>query len=66
MEKTVFVGVSAGAVILSPNIEVVNHFTPEMNKVEMDNLTALEITEKAGQFNVASGLLWSESVKEYT
>jgi dipeptidase E len=46
-QNTVIVGVSAGAVILGPNIELVNHFTPEMNKVEMNDLTAIAITDKA-------------------
>lgn len=45
-QNTVFVGVSAGAVILGPSIDVVNNFTPEMNKIEMNDLTALAITEK--------------------
>lgn len=44
--NTIFVGVSAGAVILGLNIEVVNHFTPQMNTIEMNDLTALNITEK--------------------
>ncbi|MBS3681120.1 Type 1 glutamine amidotransferase-like domain-containing protein [Ornithinibacillus massiliensis] len=46
-QPTIFVGVSAGAVILGPNIEVVNYFTPEMNVFELNDLTALTITEKA-------------------
>lgn len=45
--NTILVGASAGAVILGPNIEVVNYFTPEMNKVEMNDLTALSITNKS-------------------
>ena len=40
-------GTSAGALILGPHIEVVNHFTPEMNKIGMNDFTALNITNKA-------------------
>ncbi|WP_285766908.1 Type 1 glutamine amidotransferase-like domain-containing protein [Peribacillus sp. SI8-4] len=43
----VFVGVSAGAIILGPNIEVVNHFTPQLNSVDMHNLTGLGLTDIA-------------------
>ena len=46
-QNTLFVGVSAGSVILGPNIEMVNHFTPEMNTVKMSDLTALGITKTA-------------------
>ncbi|MEC0301305.1 Type 1 glutamine amidotransferase-like domain-containing protein [Peribacillus frigoritolerans] len=46
-QNTVIVGVSAGAIILGPNIEVVNYFTPQINTVNMQNLTALGLTNKA-------------------
>ncbi|MEC0348058.1 Type 1 glutamine amidotransferase-like domain-containing protein [Peribacillus frigoritolerans] len=46
-QNTVIVGVSAGAIILGPNIEVVNYFTPQINTVDMQNLTALGLTNKA-------------------
>ena len=46
-QNTVFVGVSAGAIILGPNIEVVNYFTPQINTVDMQDLTALGLTNKA-------------------
>ncbi|WP_088102950.1 Type 1 glutamine amidotransferase-like domain-containing protein [Halalkalibacter urbisdiaboli] len=45
-QNTIFIGVSAGAVILGPNIEVANHFTPLMNTTEVKDLTALNKTEK--------------------
>lgn len=46
-QTVIFVGVSAGAVILGPSIEVVNYFTPEMNNTNMVDFTALSITEKS-------------------
>lgn len=45
--NTILVGVSAGAIILGPNIEVVNYFTPEMNTVGIQDLKALRIIEKS-------------------
>ncbi|WP_338000967.1 Type 1 glutamine amidotransferase-like domain-containing protein [Neobacillus terrae] len=44
IQNVVIVGVSAGAIILGPNIEVVDFFTPEMNTVEIHNLTSIGIT----------------------
>ncbi|CAG9607028.1 Type 1 glutamine amidotransferase-like domain-containing protein [Pseudoneobacillus rhizosphaerae] len=44
--NAVFVGVSAGAVIFGPNIEIVNFFTPQMNNVNMKDLTAIGLTDK--------------------
>ncbi|CAM3310331.1 Type 1 glutamine amidotransferase-like domain-containing protein [Filibacter tadaridae] len=46
-QSVIFVGVSAGAVVLGPSIEVVNYFTPAMNNTNMVDFTALSITEKA-------------------
>jgi dipeptidase E len=46
-QNTVIVGVSAGAIILGPNIEVINYFTPQINTVDMQDLTALGLTNKA-------------------
>ncbi|MEF2096740.1 Type 1 glutamine amidotransferase-like domain-containing protein [Bacillus sp. CFBP9009] len=46
-QNTVIVEVSAGAIILGPNIEVVNYFTPQINTVDMQDLTALGLTNKA-------------------
>ncbi|MDF1998481.1 Type 1 glutamine amidotransferase-like domain-containing protein [Peribacillus frigoritolerans] len=46
-QNTVIVGVSAGAIILRPNIEVVNYFTPRINTVDMQDLTALGLINKA-------------------
>lgn len=40
----VIVGASAGAVVLGPDIEVVNYFTPDMNSVNLLDLRALGIT----------------------
>jgi dipeptidase E len=46
-QNTVIVGVSAGAIILGPNIEVVNYFTPQINIVDMQDFTALGLTDIA-------------------
>ncbi|MGG0177494.1 Type 1 glutamine amidotransferase-like domain-containing protein [Gottfriedia acidiceleris] len=44
--NVIIVGVSAGAVVLGPNLNIVNYFTPQMNIVDIKDLTALEITDK--------------------
>ncbi|MFJ7754780.1 Type 1 glutamine amidotransferase-like domain-containing protein [Peribacillus muralis] len=46
-QNTAFVGVSAGAIILGPNIDVVNHFTPQLNSVDMKNFAGLGLTDIA-------------------
>ncbi|MGG0848530.1 Type 1 glutamine amidotransferase-like domain-containing protein [Peribacillus simplex] len=46
-QNTVIVGGSAGAITLGPNIEVVNYFTPQINIVDMQDFTALGLTDKA-------------------
>ncbi|WP_088011558.1 Type 1 glutamine amidotransferase-like domain-containing protein [Gottfriedia acidiceleris] len=45
-KNVIIVGVSAGAVVLGPNINVVNYFTPQLNIVETKDLTGLEMTNK--------------------
>lgn len=45
-KNIVFVGVSAGALLLGPNINIVQFFTPEMNTLNMNNFSALQITDK--------------------
>jgi dipeptidase E len=45
LQGTIIVGVSAGALVLGPNIDVVNAFTPNMNIYAMNELTALEMTD---------------------
>lgn len=39
----VVIGVSAGAMVLGPSIEVAAHFTPEMNRVQLQDFSALSI-----------------------
>lgn len=46
IQNVIIVGVSAGALILGPNIEVVDYFTPYMNTVNIKDLTSLELTNK--------------------
>ena len=46
-QNTVIVGVSAGAITLGPNIKVVNYFTPQINIVDMQDFTALGLTDIA-------------------
>jgi len=41
----VIIGVSAGAVILGPNIEIVQHFTPAMNTLKLEDLTGLGLAD---------------------
>ncbi|MFC5465935.1 Type 1 glutamine amidotransferase-like domain-containing protein [Lederbergia graminis] len=45
-KNVVIVGVSAGAVLLGPNMKVVQFFTPHMNTFHMKNLSALGLTDK--------------------
>lgn len=39
----IVVGVSAGAMILGPSIEVAAHFTPDMNTVQLQDFSALSL-----------------------
>ncbi len=43
-EKKVLLGWSAGAMVLTPSIEIVDRLTPEMNIVNLDNLKGLSLT----------------------
>lgn len=43
---TIFIGVSAGAMIFGPHIEIVNCFTPSMNTVNLKDLKGLGIFPK--------------------
>jgi dipeptidase E len=43
--NAVFIGVSAGAMVLGADIKVVDYFTPAMNSVELVDRTALRLTE---------------------
>src|SRR5690606_5569243 len=45
-KNAVIVGVSAGAVLLGPDIRVVHHFTPQLNAQNIDDFSALELTDK--------------------
>lgn len=45
-KNVVIVGVSAGAVILGPNIKVVHFFTPQMNALNTKDFSALDLTDK--------------------
>lgn len=45
-KNVVIVGVSAGAVLLGPNIKVVRFFTPEMDQLNTKDLSALGLTDK--------------------
>lgn len=44
-EKKVLLGWSAGALVLTPSIEIVNILTPEMNIVDFDGLNGLSLVE---------------------
>ena len=43
-EKKVLFGWSAGAMVFTPSIEIVDKLTPEMNIVNLDNLKGLSLT----------------------
>ncbi|MDR6123932.1 dipeptidase E [Bacillus sp. SLBN-46] len=45
-QGVIFVGVSAGAMIFGQNIEVVRLFTPQMNNVQINDLSAIGLTNK--------------------
>lgn len=44
--KLFVIGVSAGALIACPDIDVVNYFTPEQNNCNLNNFKALKLTNK--------------------
>jgi dipeptidase E len=45
-QNVIIVGVSAGAIILGPNIDIVHHFTPQLNTVNLKDFRALGLTDK--------------------
>jgi dipeptidase E len=45
-QGVIFVGVSAGAMIFGQNIEVVSLFTPQMKNVQINDLSAIGLTNK--------------------
>ncbi|MDO3410940.1 Type 1 glutamine amidotransferase-like domain-containing protein [Saccharibacillus sp. CPCC 101409] len=45
-QHVIIVGVSAGALVLGPNINIVDFFTPEMNTMNLTDFTALGVTDK--------------------
>lgn len=72
-ENTVIIGVSAGAMVLGPDIRVADYFTPEMNGLQMKDLSGLEITkeivfphyDREDLFPCTSGTPIEERLKEY-
>ena len=72
-ENTVIIGVSAGAMVLGPDIRVADYFTPEMNGLQMKDLSGLEITKeivfphygREDLFPDASGALIEERLTTY-
>ncbi|NGZ77697.1 Type 1 glutamine amidotransferase-like domain-containing protein [Saccharibacillus alkalitolerans] len=45
-QNVIIVGVSAGALLLGPNINIVDFFTPQMNAVNLTDFKALGVTDK--------------------
>ncbi|WP_281255105.1 Type 1 glutamine amidotransferase-like domain-containing protein [Paenibacillus herberti] len=45
-QNVIIVGVSAGAILLGPHIKVVRFFTPQMNTLGIEDLSALNLTDK--------------------
>lgn len=46
-ENSIIIGASAGAVVLGPSIDVVHHFSPELNEMELNDFKALSLTDIA-------------------
>ncbi len=44
-EKSIIIGISAGAVVLGPNISIVNYFDSKLNSTELKDFTALNLTD---------------------
>ncbi|MBT2764036.1 Type 1 glutamine amidotransferase-like domain-containing protein [Paenibacillus sp. ISL-20] len=45
-QNVIIVGVSAGALVLGPNINIVDFFTPQMNTMDLTDFKALGVTDK--------------------
>ncbi|MGX7197495.1 Type 1 glutamine amidotransferase-like domain-containing protein [Enterococcus olivae] len=45
-KQKLIIGVSAGALVLGPDIELINRFTPEMNQDFLTDLRGLELTNR--------------------
>lgn len=45
-QNVIIVGVSAGALLLGPNINIVDFFTPQMNTMGLTDFKALGVTDK--------------------
>lgn len=45
-QNVVIVGVSAGAILLGPNIKIVHFFTPQLNTLNIKDFSALGFTDK--------------------
>lgn len=44
-EKKVLIGWSAGALVLGPTIAIIDQYSPEMNFLKLDDLSALKLTD---------------------
>ncbi|ETT58004.1 Type 1 glutamine amidotransferase-like domain-containing protein [Paenibacillus sp. FSL H8-0457] len=45
-QNVIIIGVSAGALLLGPNINIVDFFTPQMNTMDLTDFKALGVTDK--------------------
>lgn len=45
-QEKVLIGWSAGALVMGPSLELVNRYSPEMNFLNLTDLTAMELTER--------------------
>ncbi|WP_340401584.1 Type 1 glutamine amidotransferase-like domain-containing protein [Paenibacillus sp. FSL H8-0079] len=45
-QNVIIVGVSAGTLLLGPNINIVDFFTPQMNTMDLTDFKALGVTDK--------------------
>ncbi|RSK31948.1 Type 1 glutamine amidotransferase-like domain-containing protein [Bhargavaea beijingensis] len=72
-KNAVIVGVSAGAVLLGPDIGVVQHFSPQLNVRSIEDFSALGLTDKRvfphsdreDLFGDATGRTIEERIREF-
>ncbi|WP_213421210.1 Type 1 glutamine amidotransferase-like domain-containing protein [Bhargavaea massiliensis] len=72
-KDAVIVGVSAGAVLLGPDIRIVHHFTPQLNARSIEDFSALGLTDKRvfphydreDLFGDATGRTIGERIREF-
>lgn len=72
-KNAIIVGVSAGAVLIGPDIRIVHHFTPQLNARSIEDFSALGLTDKRvfphydreDLFGDATGRTIEERIREF-